>query len=293
MVGGVDSAWLSLGRVWAGVLRDFGALKLLNVLSTREMREGWIFPFDNFGVFGGFAPLEVEVAAGEAERLRFEDTGIDLAGDMGEADDPGADEETEISPFTDGIEGRATSDSEFEEFPGDEDMERFRWSAANGLVWAGAGAKADEADDDEVDSDDMDDERLYSNGADRTDWACKGAEEEAEEEEEEEEEDDAEELEEVELLERLRLTILGGCTCSSVALEVDDFAEKTGFLGGMGLMPFPRGAFGGFVEETPFEVSSSSPLPLLLSLLLSWLCSFATARFLFDFEIEVGFFALL
>lgn len=146
----------------------------------------------------------------------------------------------------------------------------------------------------------MEDERLCDSGPDRTDWAGKGAEEEAAEEdddEEEEEEDDTEELEEIELLERLRLTVLGGCACSSVALEVDDFAETTGLLGGMDLTPFPpfpRGTFGCFVEEALLEAPSSSPLSsLLLSLLLSRLGSFATALFLLDFDIEVEAFALL
>lgn len=146
----------------------------------------------------------------------------------------------------------------------------------------------------------MEDERSCENGADRTDWVGKGAEEEAAEEEEEdddeeeEEDDDAEELEDVELLERVRLTLLGGCACSSVALEVDDFADTTGLLGAIGLTPFPRGAFGGFVEEALLEASSSSPLSsLLLSLLLSCLGSFATAVFLFDFDMEFKVFALL
>lgn len=134
----------------------------------------------------------------------------------------------------------------------------------------------------------MDDESLCGNGAERTDCAGKGGEQESAEEEEEEE-DDAEELEEIELLERLRLTVRGGWTCSSVALEVDDFAETTGLLGGMSLTLFPRGDFRGFVEEALPEASSSSQLSSLLSLLLSCLGSFATAL-LFDFIIEVEFF---
>lgn len=221
---------------------------------------------------------------GEAERLRFEVTGIDLAGAVGEADDSGEEEDTEISSFADGVERSATSDSE------DEDTERLRWSAEDSLVLAGVGAKADEADDDDdEDSEDIEDERLGENGADRMDWVGKGAEELAaeEEDEEEEEEDDAEELDEVELLERLRLAVLGGCACSSVALEVDDFVETTGLLGGMGPTPFLRGPFRGFIEEALLEAPSSSPLSSPLSLLLSCLGSFATALFLFDFGIEV------
>lgn len=135
----------------------------------------------------------------------------------------------------------------------------------------------------------MNDERLCGNGAERTDCAGKGGEEESAEEEEEEE-DDAEELEEIELLERLRLTVRGGWTCSSVALEVDDFAETMGLLGGMSLTLFPRGDFRSFAEEALPEASSSSQLSSLLSLLLSCLSSFATALFLFDFEIEVEVF---
>lgn len=140
----------------------------------------------------------------------------------------------------------------------------------------------------------MDDGRLCGNGAERTDCAGKGDEEEsaAEEEEEEEEEDDAAELEAIELLERLRLTVCGGWTCSSVALEVDDFAETTGLLGVMSLTLFPRGDFRGFVEEALPEASSSSLLSSLLSL-LSCLTTFATAFFLFEFKIAVEFFAPL
>lgn len=182
---------------------------------------------------------------GEAERLRFEVTGIDLVGAVGEVDGLGEEEETGISRFADGVERRATSDSESDEVPKDEDMERLRWSAEDSLVLAGVGAKADEVDDnDDEDSEDIEDERLCENGADRMDWGGTGAEEVAaeEEDEEEEEEDDAEELDEVELLERLRLAVLEGCACSSVALEVDDFAETTGLLGGMVSTPFPRGA---------------------------------------------------
>lgn len=136
----------------------------------------------------------------------------------------------------------------------------------------------------------MNDERLCGNGAEGTDCAGKGGEEESAEEEEEEDEDDAKELEEIELLERLRLTVRWGWTCSSVALEVDDFAETMGLLGGMSLTLFPRGDFRGFVEEALPEASSSSELASLLSLLLSCLSSFAAALFLFDFEIEVEFF---
>lgn len=132
----------------------------------------------------------------------------------------------------------------------------------------------------------MDDERLCGNGAERTDCAGKGGEEESAEEEEEEEE----ELEEIELLERLRLAVRGGWACSSVALEVDDFAESPGLLEGMSLALFPRGACRGFVEEALPEASSSSPLSSLLSLLLSCLSSFATALFLFVLETEVEFF---
>lgn len=143
----------------------------------------------------------------------------------------------------------------------------------------------------------MDDKRLCGNGAERTERAGKGEEEESaeeeeeedEEEEEEEEEDDAMELEEVELLERLRLTVCGGWTCSSVALEVDDFAETAGLLGVMSLTLFPRGDFRGFVEEAQPEASSSS-LPSSLLSLLSCLITFATALFLFEFEIAVNFF---
>lgn len=135
----------------------------------------------------------------------------------------------------------------------------------------------------------MNDERLCGNGVERTDCAGKGGEEESAEEEDEEE-DDAEELEEIELLERLRLTVRGGWTCSSVALEVDDFAETMGLLGGMSLTLFPRDDFRGFAEEALPEASSSSQLSSLLSLLLSCLSSFATALFLFDFEIEVEVF---
>lgn len=132
------------------------------------------------------------------------------------------------------------------------------------------------------------------NEVDRTDWAGKGAEEDDDDDEdddEEEDDDDAEELEEIELL---RLTLLGGCACSSVALEVDDFAETTGLLGGIGLTPFPRGAFEGFVEEALLDASSSSALSsLLLSLLLSRIDSFATALFFFDVDIEFKVFALM
>lgn len=89
LFGGVDSTWLSL-------LRVFGAWELLNVFSTREIREGWIFPFDSFGVLGGLAPLEVEVAAGEAERLRFEVMGTDLAGFVcSESEEVPEDDDTE------------------------------------------------------------------------------------------------------------------------------------------------------------------------------------------------------
>lgn len=261
---------------------------MLSALSTREIREGWIFPFESFGVFGGLAPLEVEVAVGEAERLRFEVTGIDLAGVVGEADDSGEEEDTGISSFADGVERSATSDSESDKVPEDEDTERLRWSAEDSLVLAGVGARADEADDDDdEDSEDIEDERFGENGVGRMDWVGKGAEELAAEEEDEEEEDDAEELDEVELLERLRLAVLGGCACSSVALEVDDFVETTGLLGGMGPTPFLRGPFRGFIEEALLEAPSSSPLSSPLSLLLSCLGSFATALFLFDFEIEV------
>lgn len=102
------------------------------MLSTREIREGWIFPFESFGVFGGLAPLEV--AVGEAERLRFEVAGIDLAGAVSEAECPGAEDKTEISRFADGVEITATSDSESEEVPEDEDTERLRWGAEGSLV---------------------------------------------------------------------------------------------------------------------------------------------------------------
>lgn len=100
LAGGVDSAWFSL-------LRDFGAWELLSVLSTREIRDGWIFPFESFGVFGGLAPLEVDTAAGEVERLRFEVTGTGLAGFVS---------------------------SESEEVPEDEDTEGSRWRAEDNLV---------------------------------------------------------------------------------------------------------------------------------------------------------------
>lgn len=79
----------------------------MNVFSTRDIREGWIFPFDSFGVFGGLAPLEMEIAAGDAERLRFEVTGTDWAGFVG---------------------------SESEEVPEDEDMEDLRGIAEDTLV---------------------------------------------------------------------------------------------------------------------------------------------------------------
>ena len=97
------------------------------------------------------------------------------------------------------------------------------------------------------------------------------------------------ELEETELLERLRLTVGGGWTCSSVALEVDDFAETTGLLGVMSLTLFPRGDFRGFVEEALPEALSSSILSSLLSL-LSCLTTFATALSLFEFKIAVEVF---
>lgn len=209
------------------------------------------------------APLEIEIAAGDAERLRFEVIGTDLAGFVG---------------------------SESEEVPEDEDMENLRWIAENNLVLAGAAAKTEEADEeDDVDSGDVGDEGLCGNGAERRDCAGKGGEEESAEEEEREE-DDAEELEEIELLERLYLTVRGVWTCSSVALEVDDFAETTGLLGGMSLTLFPRGDFRGFVEETLPKASSSWQLSSLLSLLLSCLSTFAAALVLVDFEIEVEFF---
>lgn len=91
-------------------MRDFGAWELLSVFSTREIREGWIFPFDSFGVFGGLAPLEVEVSAGETERLRFDVAGRELAGVVSGAD------------------------SESEDVSEDEDTERLRWSAEDSLV---------------------------------------------------------------------------------------------------------------------------------------------------------------
>lgn len=138
----------------------------------------------------------------------------------------------------------------------------------------------------------MDDELLCGNVVERTDCAGKGGEVEAAEEVEEEE-DDAEELEDIELLDRLRLTVRGGWAGSSVALEVDDFAETTGLLGGMLLTLFPIGDFRGFVDEALPDASSSYPLSSLLSLLLSCLSSFATALFLFDIKIEVGFFESL
>lgn len=134
---------------------------------------------------------------------------------------------------------------------------------------------------------------MCGNGAERTDCAGEGGEEESAAEEEEEEEDDAEELEEIGLLDGLRWTVRWGWACSSVALEVDDFAETAGLLGGMSLTPFPRGAFRGLVEEAPPEASFSSSLSSLLSLLLSFLSSFVTTLFLFDFKLVVEFFGPL
>lgn len=126
MGGGVDSAWLS-------ILRDFGAWEWPTVFSTRDIREGWIFPFEIFGVFGGLAPLEIEAAVGEAERLRFEVTGIDLDEAVSEVEDSGAEDKRELSRFVDEVERTATSDSVSEEVPEDEDTERLCWFAEDSL----------------------------------------------------------------------------------------------------------------------------------------------------------------